>query len=66
MITKKNEPGTVNMKEITESIKSIEIYTNQYKKKRITTEKYIQFIHENLARLTNERDYKEYLKNIGQ
>ena len=35
---RKFEAGTVNVKVIRESIKSIEVYTSLYKKKRITTE----------------------------
>ena len=62
----KKEPGSVNVKKITESIIAIENITTQYKKKRISTEKYIIQIHENLSKLTTQRDYLEYLKNIGQ
>ena len=63
---KKNEPGSVNVKKITESTIAIENLTSQYKKKRISTEKYIIQVHEKLAKLTTQRDYLEYLKNIGQ
>lgn len=60
------EPGSVNVKEITEAVKSIEFLTQQYKRKRMSTESYIQSVHENLLRLTSERNYWDYLKNIGQ
>ena len=60
------EPGSINVKQITESVKTIELLTTQYKKKRLSTDKYIQQVHENLAKLTNERDYIKYLKSIGQ
>jgi hypothetical protein len=60
------EPGSVNTKEITESIKTIEMLTNQYKRKRITTEKYLLHMNESLSKLTVERNYLEYLKHIGQ
>ena len=63
---KKNEPGSVNVKKITESTTAIENLTSQYKKKRISTEIYIKQVHENLSKLTTQRDYLEYLKNIGQ
>jgi hypothetical protein len=62
----KTIPGSVNSKEITEAIKAIELYTLQYKKKRMNTENYITSVHTQLSRLTNTRDYLEYLKNIGQ
>jgi len=63
---RKSEAGTVNVKVIRESIKSIEVYTSLYKKKRITTEKYIKALHDNMSKMTTQRDYLEYLKNIGQ
>jgi hypothetical protein len=63
---KKPEAGTVNVKVIRESIKSIEVHTSLYKKKRITTENYIKALHDSLSKMTTQRDYLEYLKNIGQ
>ncbi len=66
MTTKKQEPGSVNTKEITESIKSIEMLTTQYKKKRMSTDKYLSLMNENLSKLTSQRNYAEYLKHIGQ
>lgn len=60
------EPGSVNTKEITESIKTIEMLTNQYKRKRLTTEQYLLYMNESLSKLTIERNYLEYLKHIGQ
>lgn len=66
MTTKKMEPGSLNMAEVKDAIKTIEITTNMYKRKRMSTEKYIKLMHENLIRLTSERNYFEYLKNIGQ
>lgn len=62
----KREPGTINMVKVKESISAIEFLTKQYKRKRMTTESYIMQVHENLANLTTQRDYLEYLKNIGQ
>ena len=64
--SKKTEAGTVNVKVIRESIKSIEIHTSLYKKKRITTENYIKALHDSMSKMTTQRDYLEYLKNIGQ
>ncbi len=66
MTTKKMEPGSVNMKEIVESIKTIEVLTSQYKKKRLSTDKYLSLMNESLSNLTSQRNYLEYLKNIGQ
>jgi hypothetical protein len=62
----KNEPGSINMVKVKESISAIEFLTKQYKRKRMTTENYIKQIHQNLANLDTQRDYLEYLKNIGQ
>jgi len=64
--SKNQEAGTVNVKIIRESIKSIELHTSLYKKKRITTEKYIKVLHDSMSKMATQRDYLEYLKNIGQ
>lgn len=66
MENKKHEAGSVNTAKIQESIKLIELLTTQFKKKRLTTETYIKLVHENLSNLTTQRNYMEYLKNIGQ
>lgn len=63
---KKYEPGSINVKEISESVKSIEFLTKSYKRKRISTEFYIKAVHESLSKLTSRRNYLDYLKNIGQ
>jgi hypothetical protein len=63
---KEHKPGSVNVKEIKEAISEIELYTSMYKKKRLTTENYIKKVHVSLSRLTSQRDYFEYLRNIGQ
>jgi hypothetical protein len=60
------ETGTVNLKEITEAIKSIEILTYLYKRKRISTDNYIKNVQDNLYKLKIKRNYLDYLKNIGQ
>lgn len=62
----KYEAGSVNVAKIKESIKTIEMLTSQYKKRRMNTESYIKLVHENLASLTTQRNYLDYLKNIGQ
>jgi hypothetical protein len=63
---KENKPGSVNVKEIKEAIKAIDLYTDMYKRKRLNTENYVKKVHIALSRLTSERDYIEYLSNIGQ
>jgi hypothetical protein len=60
------EPGSVNVKEIIESIKTIEMLTSRYKRKRMSTEDYLLHMNESLSKLTSERNYLEYLKHIGQ
>ena len=62
----KTEPGSVNVKEINEAVKSIEMLTTQYKRKRMSTDKYLSLMNESLSKLTSERNYAEYLKHIGQ
>jgi len=66
MENKKYEAGSVNTAEIKKTIKSIEVLTSQYKKRRLNTENYIKLVHENLSNLTNQRNYREYLNKIGQ
>lgn len=60
------KPGSKNVKDINKSIKRVESLTDQYKKKRISTENFIKEIHISLSKMTSERDYVEYLSNIGQ
>ena len=62
----KKEAGSVNVAKIKESVNAIEFLTKQYKRKRMSTENYIKSVHENLSHLTSQRDYLEYLNNIGQ
>ena len=66
MENKKYEAGSVNVAKIKESVKSIELLTQQYKRNRLSTEKYIKSVHEQLSNLTSQRNYLEYLSNIGQ
>jgi hypothetical protein len=58
--------GTKNVVAIKEAIKNIETLTERFKRKRITQEEYILRINQNLAKMADERDYIEYLVNIGQ
>ena len=67
METKKEyKPGSVNVKEIKQAVSEIELYTSLYKRKRLSTENYIKNVHLSLSKLTSQRDYFEYLRNIGQ
>lgn len=58
--------GSKNVVAIKESIRNIETLTNQFKRKRMTQEEYIIRVNKNLAKMADERDYIEYLVNIGQ
>lgn len=58
--------GTKNIKQINESIERIENLTIQYKRKRMSEENYIRNVHEALSKMTSQRNYVEYLSNIGQ
>jgi hypothetical protein len=60
------EHGIKNTREIDNSIKKIELLTTMYKRKRMTEEAYIKGIHEALSKMTDQRNYIEYLSNIGQ
>lgn len=61
-----SKPGSKNVKMINEATKRIETLTNQFKRKRITTENYIKEVHLSLSQMSDERDYIKYLTNIGQ
>jgi hypothetical protein len=58
--------GSKNIKAINESSNRIESLTIQFKKKRMSIEEYIKEVHISLSMLTSERDYIEYLTDIGQ
>lgn len=58
--------GSKNVVATKESIKKIETLTNLFKRKRISEQDYILKVNQNLAKLTDERNYIEYLVNIGQ
>jgi hypothetical protein len=58
--------GTKNVSTIKESTKNIENLTNLFNRKRLSKEEYISRVNKKLANMSDERDYIEYLKNIGQ
>lgn len=61
-----NKSGTKNVVAIKDSIKNIETLTARFKRKRLTQEQYILLVNQNLSKMTDERNYIEYLINIGQ
>ena len=58
--------GTRNVVAEKEAIKSIEFLITRYKRRRMSKVTFIKKINQNLAKFSDERDYIEYLKNIGQ
>jgi hypothetical protein len=58
--------GSKSVKSDKEAIKRIGDLTSWYKKKRMSTDDYIKEVNIALAHLYNERNYIEYLSNIGQ
>lgn len=58
--------GTKNVMSIADAITNIETLTELFKRKRITEEQYILRVNQNLSKMTDERNYIEYLVNIGQ
>ena len=60
------ETGTYDFVSKKDSIKNIEIFTQQFKRGRISSDEYIKIVHENLQKLANKRDYINYLMSIGQ
>lgn len=58
--------GTKNVVAIKEAIENIEMLTSRFKRKRLSKEEYILKVNKNLAMMANERNYIEYLVNIGQ
>ena len=62
----KKEAGTFNYVKTHEAIRNIEYLTKRFKRNRMSTEKYITEVNQNLASMTTQRNYMEYLKGIGQ
>ncbi len=58
--------GTKNVSAIKEAIKNIQILTKFFNRKRLSKEEYISRVNKNLSNMANERDYIDYLRNIGQ
>jgi hypothetical protein len=58
--------GSKNIVAINNSLDRVDSLTKQFKLKRISTENYIKEVHLALSGLTDERNYIEYLSNIGQ
>lgn len=58
--------GTRNVVAEKEAIKSIEFLITRYKRRRMTKDNFIRKVNQHLAKFSDERDYIEYLKNIGQ
>lgn len=58
--------GTKGISAIKESTKNIENLTNLFKRRRLSKEEYISRVNKNLSNMSDERDYIDYLKNIGQ
>lgn len=58
--------GTKNVVAIADAVKNVETLTELFKRKRITEDEYIIRVNQNLSKLTHERNYIEYLVNIGQ
>jgi hypothetical protein len=58
--------GTKNLVAINKSIKNIELLTEQFKRKRLSHDDYVRRVNQNLSEMTDERNYIDYLVNIGQ
>lgn len=65
-MSEKKEAGTFNYMKTHEAIRNIEYLTKRFKRNRMSTEKYIMEVNQNLSNMTTQRNYLEYLKNIGQ
>jgi hypothetical protein len=58
--------GSKNVKNDKESLKRIDDLTSWYRRKRMNTDDYIREVNIVLSGLSDERNYIEYLSNIGQ
>ena len=58
--------GSKNVKNDKESLKRIDDLTSWYRRKRMNTDDYIREVNIVLSCLSDERNYIEYLSNIGQ
>jgi len=62
----KKESGTFNYVKTHEAIRNIEYLTKRFKRNRMSTEKYIMEVNQNLANMNTQRNYNEYIKGISQ
>jgi hypothetical protein len=58
--------GTKNVVARNQALKNIDFLLARYKRKRMSDDEFIKRINENLASLSEQRNYIEYLQNIGQ
>lgn len=58
--------GTKDVVSIKEAIRDIEKLTEMFKRKRLTQDQYVLRVNQKLASMDTERDYLQYLQNIGQ
>jgi hypothetical protein len=58
--------GTKNVVARNQALKNIDSLLTRYKRKRMSDDEFIKRINENLASLSEQRNYIEYLQNIGQ
>jgi hypothetical protein len=65
-MNEKKEAGTFDYVKTHEAIRNIEYLTKRFKRNRMTAEKYIIEVNQNLANVTTQRNYTEYLRHIGQ
>lgn len=61
-----SKTGTKNVAARNEAIKNIESLVKVYKRRRMSDEEFILRINQNLASISEQRNYIEYLQNIGQ
>ena len=58
--------GTKDVVAIKTAIKDIEKLTEMFKRKRLSHDEYVLRVNKKLASMNTERDYMQYLQNIGQ
>ncbi len=57
--------GTKNTVVVTNATNKIDKLTNLFRRKRISYEEYFSEVNICLVEMTTERDFLEYMKNIG-
>lgn len=57
--------GTKNTVVVTNATNKIDKLTNLFRRKRISYEEYFREVNICLVEMTTERDFLEYMKNIG-